>query len=861
VNQVESALVIRLRETIPWESSLEIASQGTLTSLDPSAALDSRKYLRRDRELAFRDLIGAAAVAEVSLRVSDAWNYEAIKPRLQGPSRSDLVNNPVEQTFNGTAASVRHVGYTSIPFDAAHYTDRDLYGRDAILYQTLAAACAIFDDPPVLPIDMAGTIPQVTAWSLAEGVALHADINPSLPLSRNVFKMPDQNLADRDNQVAGYVAQIVQVLKDPFAHANRIYVAVEVVDAREPEIYVLARTYWVAGNYLAGDEVYYQTSWYRALTGTGNAPTSVDWEAIDGPTLRNFVPEPALPNRNRIVYDTSAKTLQWFREITSQVHVPQIAALSIPGIAVGQTLDTLPQIPEPKDAQFWRAKAAQIIPQGDSLTDEMFVPFTASDIAVGGYIQSSAASLTVPSGIAFTLPETLQAGEHRVSILVDPSPVVDLMGAQNVQGTSGTLGGATYDVNPVAVQAGVQYLVVGGSGVSYAGSTYLPNQSFTALSGTTAYAPLGGSELRQFASVWKLSLPVGAWRASVEYTNLTGTTTGFGIRALYSPPSGDPVTVIQDTIEQPFVYGNGTLAQSVPVGFDVLTTDEFLFPIYWTYGDGQLQIRRLIFESNQIDHGHFIMAGTLGGDICPLDVLAKTGQPDVLVFEFSTGSVFSPVLSVNFTGEPLLPVKFSEFSVQAMGTYAPTPNTGNFQGWRQEMTERAVREVQNSFMLSVRAFGTNTPDFRNADGTWDESSTERYMAFIEVFQPRLREMPDIQDGDIRPGFQYEVELGTIVYDSVSYAVGQQFYGTEDGGVNFTGGGTLKQVGAFKRAEPGHLGKATILPHSLMFDLQTNKAVIATTGSNAFPELATLQPWMMHVGLYSVHPEFWMPENS
>src|SRR3546814_8836719 len=57
-----------------------------------------------------------------------------------------------------------------------------------------------------------------------------------------------------------------------------------------------------------------------------------------------------------------------------------------------------------------------------------------------------------------------------------------------------------------------------------------------------------------------------AWKASIEYTNLLGTTTGFGLRALYSAPSEEPVTVIEDTILQPFEGENGDLAVSTPVG-------------------------------------------------------------------------------------------------------------------------------------------------------------------------------------------------------------------------------------------------------------------------------------------------------
>src|SRR3546814_17802351 len=98
------------------------------------------------------------------------------------------------------------------------------------------------------------------------------------------------------------------------------------------------------------------------------------------------------------------------------------------------------------------------------------------------------------------------------------------------------------------------------------------------------------------------------------------------------------------------------------------------------------------------------------------------------------------------------------------------------------------------------------------------------MAFIEVYQPRLREMPDILTDDIRPGRQYEVVAGTVVYDGSSYDIGDKFYGITSSGTEYSGG-SVKQVGAFIKATPGHLGKAAILPHGLFFDPEASEAEI------------------------------------
>lgn len=864
MNQLESALILTLRETIPWESALIISSTGTLETIDPAAKFDAGNYQKRDRQLAFRDLINAAAVAEVSIRVSDVWNYKAIQPKLQGPVVKDLINVPSEQLFSGTNAAVQHVSHTSVPYDAAQFADRHLYGRDAIIYETLAQASAIFTDPPITSIDAAGTIPAVTAWSLSEGVVVRADINRALALNRDLFKLPDQNLADRDNQMAGYVAKMCQVLKAPFEFATRIYVQVSNVDPREAEVYVFARVYWDADeSYFTGDEIFHEVSWYRALVDDPGEPsaTSAEWLAIDGPEERQFLAEPALSNRNRIVYNVEAKTLQWFRETTSLVHVPQIVALSVPGIAAGQTLDTLPRIPEAKDAQYWRSKAGQIVPPGEKIADEIALDFTASDATTGGYTQIPAASLTVPDTIQFQLTGELQNGNHLVSVLVNPSPLVEIAGAQNVLGTSGTLGGATFAVNPATVDNGVQYLVVGGSGVVYNSGTIAPGFTFTGTSTEPSYLALGGSDVRQFACAWSIALPVGPWTARIDYTNLDGNTDGFGVKALYSQSSADAVIVFEDTVPLPFDDAlNGSIARSAKVGFDVANDSEFLFQVYWTYGNGNFQVRQITFESTVIEQGHYVMQGTLGGQVSDADVVGESYHPDILSFFFETGSLSNPVLGLSWASESQLPIQFKAIQVQSVGTYSPTPNAALFQGWRQEMQERAAESIQESFTRTVKSYGTNTPLFRNDDGTWDNFSTEKWMGFMEVYQPRLREIDDITTGNITDGRQYQVDGGPIVYNGTTYHDGQKFYGLADEGRDFTGS-AINQVGAMTKARPGHLGKPCVLPFGVYYDPTEQVVRSLYAGSHCYPVIAACQPWMIDAGIYVYQSDFWMPENT
>ena len=113
MNQLESALVIALRDTIKWESAVVAPESGTLTPVVPSLPFDSVTYQERDRQLAYRDLILGAAVVEVSVQVGDVWNYSLPRPILQGPAPFAL---PFVGTEAGTFSSqIRHVTNVSIP--------------------------------------------------------------------------------------------------------------------------------------------------------------------------------------------------------------------------------------------------------------------------------------------------------------------------------------------------------------------------------------------------------------------------------------------------------------------------------------------------------------------------------------------------------------------------------------------------------------------------------------------------------------------------------------------------------------------------------------------------------------------------
>lgn len=825
-DQLESALVIALRNTIKWQAAV-IHDYGTLTPVDPDLPFDARTYQTRDRQLAYRDLIVAAAVVEVSVQVGDVWNYSVIKPSLQGPAPFTL---PFTGTEAGTYSSqVRHVLNTSIPYDAARYADADLYGRDSVIYEILARACGnTFIDPSIPRIDSAGTvIPSTSIWSLAEGTPPQVDINTALPLNRDLFKQPDQNLADRDNQLAGYVAQLAQVLQNPFEHALRLLVQVESFGSvqREPDIYALIS---------------------------------------DDGTNRVFQTEPALPGANIIVYNAMDKTLQWVRESIDEVHVPQIYAMVIPGIDFGQLIETLAEVPERRDAQFWRTKASQLEPEGIRVTDTtVYLDNTNSDSVDGGYMQYGSASFTVPDTMTFALSGSLGPGNYRVNVLAKPNNKVEIAGAQNVSNTSGTLGGATFDIQvPSGSITDKAYLVDGGTGIIYNGSTYLSGDVFAGTSAVPTYTQVGAipSNIRQYAINFILALPAGPWNVYMEYTNLSGTTDGFAIKAEYIASGANAVPVFQDLAPMPWYGTDGDILITPIAGMDVDNTGPFSFPVYWTGGDGQLHLRKLTFESSVME-GRYAMTGTFAGSTSQIDVTGQDKRAGVLRFQYQAdGSQVGTVPFVlNYTDEPDMPIQLQQVDVQLLDTFEPTPLSQGFQGWRQECLDRAERVVMQNFDLAIEAFGTDVPAFRGNGSEWTTDSTESWMSFIEVYTPRLREVPSIPTDGIIDGCQYEVDTPSATYDGTVYLEGQRFYGVESSGTVYSGG-TVHQIGAFIKARPGHIGKPCLVPRGIYWDTTTKGAKAYYESALSTPMIVTCQPWMIEAGFYAAQDDFWMPET-
>jgi hypothetical protein len=497
----------------------------------------------------------------------------------------------------------------------------------------------------------------------------------------------------------------------------------------------------------------------------------------------------------------------------------------------------------------------------------------------GGYIQVPGASLTTPDVLGIDMAGSIGPGDYRVNVLVLPAPEVQIAGAQNVSGTSGTLGGATLDTNVPSgqIQPGVSYLVRGNT-VIYNGFTFYPNQVFTGLSGVTTYTAATGAFVRQYNVAFRLGLPTGTYRFWMEYTSLSGSATSFGVKAYYQPVGKPQVAVMEDTVPLNFsdADGNpltiGTLVESPVQTFDVVNTDEFTMLITWVSGEGKFHIRRVFFERVGVESTRYVMQGTLGEALgrnsfyrgAFLDVEGEANVADVMTFDYRVETdIPSVVFNLKLSSDAELPLRVDQVQVQSLGTNPPTPQAENFQNYRDQMVARVESVVQQSFNEAADAFGTAVPLFLESGTYWTPASTENWMAFIESYHPRLRQIEDIATDALYYGRQYEVHAGTIQYGGDTYYPGNQFYAVPASGTVWTpttAFDVVYQVGAFVKSKAGHVGKPALVPLGLELNLVTGDIFGQADGSNAMPQIVALQPWMIAQGIYTVQPELWSPEQ-
>jgi hypothetical protein len=369
-------------------------------------SLDVTKFAARDQELAWRDLAVATVLTETALEVSTTWSFSVARPRLPALADTVAFKNDPNDRAGSSAGSVVHVLRSSIPRDAI-IADQGLYNRDVILHEALARARQVLagvGSTPLYP-----EWPGDVAWSQADGAPSDAGVGLDKELNTALFSAPDRNLAHVDNQLAGYVARLVDMILNPFEHATRLLVEVTGEAARPPEVYVLR-------------------------------------DADDH--SRTWVTAPFLANRCQLTYHRQLKTLSWADELARVWYpaVPAPVALSPTGdarplafnVGASQALVRAAK-PAPALAGF-QAKAARLAFPG-KLEQEVvknFLPL-APHARVASYTLSTPLfeqedAVLTRAGQQLSVPlDTLAAGDYRVAVWLQPDAVFKVLGARGAR--------------------------------------------------------------------------------------------------------------------------------------------------------------------------------------------------------------------------------------------------------------------------------------------------------------------------------------------------------------------------------------------------------------------------------------------
>ena len=391
---LQSAYILPLVPRLDWAKA--VAPGPTLGTVAFDAALDVGQYAGRDRELAYRDLLVGAAIAQVALKTSDIWDFRAPRPALPYPAAGALQNAAVDLPPTvGFPGTVDHVDNQSLPVNAAA-TDQQLYARDLLIYEALQQAAEQLADNP-LPADVLPGLATSDLWALAYGISQgNVDAGYNLPLAPGLFSSTDQFLAWRDNVLAAYVAATVNNLGNVYAVASRLLVQVAGPNAAEPEVYALVS---------------------------------------DDGRFRTWAAQPLVPGRLQLVFDRTTQTLSWAGEDLSDAGGPSPTATSFSS-AFNSTVTVIYDVPGYLDAEYWRQKSARVNVRPWKDRTLFLTALPNNFVTSGGLYQSDSVLLPVAGSATFGVPAQIPASCVRVGLTLQPSTDIDILGFQNLEGSA-----------------------------------------------------------------------------------------------------------------------------------------------------------------------------------------------------------------------------------------------------------------------------------------------------------------------------------------------------------------------------------------------------------------------------------------
>ncbi len=382
---------------------LVVPTGGTLvetsTLINPYGLFDWYDYQKRDLELIGRDHAVAAAVVTVSSNAATVFGTRVERPRQLGMTYPVLPDSSADRSITvNQFGTVSYVVPSSVPYDEVT-ADKDLYGRDLLLHETLARTSNIFVNPPVISVDTHGTaVGSINdVWSFADGSPVNEGINPVLRLDVDLFSKPDKTLAFNDNSLGVYVANVENFLKNPFITAEQLIIQV-----------------------VSSGTTGLEAEWYSHDPSQDTAHTRV------------WVAEPRLTGRYKIVYYTDTGLLRWYPPSANTIHIPQpqpfvnnSTVISGPGTdQIDFVVNTLAK----QDSAFYAQKAGQLVlTEGQSKSSLLSGAYCAA-IDQGGLVQN--VQLTLTNAIRLQSLPDITAGDVYVGMTIIPQSYYEVLGCQ-----------------------------------------------------------------------------------------------------------------------------------------------------------------------------------------------------------------------------------------------------------------------------------------------------------------------------------------------------------------------------------------------------------------------------------------------
>jgi hypothetical protein len=748
---LQSAYTFPWVDSIKWDKSERPPRVMAMPNLDEPLAGSGNslypnicKYALRDRQLAYRDLIVAGALAEISMLSSTVWGSYANRLIIPAIPSNVLWNEPEDRSTKNTVVASGTTGsgngtttFTeSTPsFEASHV------GKT--LFVNTVGTFHIVDVTSSTSIVLNGPAPSgVYEWEIDASFSQISFVNNS---SRPVDAIyTDKDLYTRDVLVYEALARLCLIFDmdirpieslDPvvdignsWAHAGGTEspLDVSVSALLNRSLFVspdknLAHRDNILANHVSRLNRYLYNIFghahrlYTEIKVANTREPEVYHLVLDTAYQRIWQAEPFIPTRAALVYDKTNNTLQWRTEDGTEEHVPQDVNFGLPnvdtpnplvfdGVDTGQKIEVIPDIPQAKDVQWLRQKGRRLKLGSSYERNFVYSESTSSICSTYPIVnQFGSASLTSPGSLSFEI-DPVEDGDYRLFMFARPSGDVILRGADNVEKT----GGVSY-------------------GVDY---------------------PAVGSAYQWYVNLPPLSAP-HTWSLTFRYTNLTQAVASMAAIVTWN---GNPVSFVCHFSTTP-----GRLVTSsqlvLPVGSSPVA-GTVKIQLVNLGGGGQFHIRDLRINSSADTPDYFLFTCEMGGQTKVSNIFGKRDRPDVLEFPFQGVTGLPTRVNFSWTNLNGMSLRIPAIELRKVDSQTPTLNVGHLHGWHAELLDRVHRKVHDSYRSSQESY-LLAPEFREINAPVNQLWT------YQVRQYGL------------DGFSSVNEQVTLTSDSGKYSVGDE----------------------------------------------------------------------------------------